>query len=262
MSSTALTPYEASSFNEALTISKTFYDSGMFPKLRSPEQVFAIIAAGRELGMPAMQSLRSLHFYEGRISLSSDLIVALIKRSASCKYLKLVEYTDKACEMETLRDGDPGPTRMRWTIEDAMKAGLTGKDNWKKYPRDMLRARCGASICRAVYPELAMGLYDSDSGELDAGRVPAEVAVVVPQAVAAPVAPVAVPDAVFEPVTDELSIEETLTLSLIKNDLVRAQTQADCDTLSARYAGEVEGPALSRCVAMFQARRGEIGHGK
>jgi len=34
----------------------------------------------------------------------------------------------------------------------AQRAGLAGKDNWKKTPRAMLRARCIAEGVRATYP--------------------------------------------------------------------------------------------------------------
>lgn len=254
--STALTPYEASSISEALTLADTLHKSTMFAKYRSPEQIFAILAAGRELGMPPMQSLRSLHFYEGKVSMSSDLIVALVKRSPTCKYLKILETTDKVCEMETLRDGDPSPTRIRWTIQDAQQAGLTTKDNWKKYPRDMLRARCGVTICRAVYPELAMGLYDSDSGELETGRAPVEVErpqlrIVPTQAEPAP-APV-IPDAEIE---DE-DMEVQLKLSLVQADLAKCRTMAEIDAVSPKAAAHnFEGKAIVRVVNMFsEARR-------
>jgi hypothetical protein len=41
---------------------------------------------------------------------------------------------------------------MSWTIEQAKKAGLTNKDNWRNYPRAMLRARLIAEAIRTVYP--------------------------------------------------------------------------------------------------------------
>lgn len=252
--STALTPYEASSISEALTLADTLHKSTMFAKYRSPEQIFAILAAGRELGMPPMQSLRSLHFYEGKVSMSSDLIVALVKRSPTCKYLRILRTDDKACEMETLREGDPGPTRIIWTIQDAQQAGLTSKDNWKKYPRDMLRARCGVTICRAVYPELAMGLYDSDSGELETGRAPVDVERpvlrVVPQ-------PAPEPEPVEATIEDDLDMETNLKLSLVQADLAKCKTMADVDAVSPKAAAHnFEGRAIVRVINMFsEARR-------
>jgi hypothetical protein len=38
-------------------------------------------------------------------------------------------------------------------------AGYTGKENWKKYPKEMMRARCLAYGVRAYFPEVLMGMY-------------------------------------------------------------------------------------------------------
>lgn len=51
-----------------------------------------------------------------------------------------------------------GSLRIEWTFEQAKKANLTGKDNWKNYPRAMLRARVIAEGVRAVYPAAIGGM--------------------------------------------------------------------------------------------------------
>lgn len=69
-----------------------------------------------------------------------------------------------------------GSLRIEWTIEQAKKAGLTGKDNWKNYPRAMLRARVIAEGVRAVYPAAIGGMMISEEAadapivEKDMGR--------------------------------------------------------------------------------------------
>ncbi len=90
-------------------------------------------------------------------------MAALCKsRSDVCLYFRMVESTDKVARYETHRRGEPVPTPMAFTWEDATRAGVTGKDNWKRYPAAMLRARCITALARAVYPDLAMGVYDPD----------------------------------------------------------------------------------------------------
>jgi len=54
---------------------------------------------------------------------------------------------------------------MSFTIEQAQRAGVTGKDNWKKYPEAMLRARCISALARAVYPDVVLGIYETDELE-------------------------------------------------------------------------------------------------
>jgi hypothetical protein len=58
-----------------------------------------------------------------------------------------------------------GKLRIQWTFEQAKKAGLTGKDNWKNYPRAMLRARCIAEGIRAVYPAALGGMMVSEEAQ-------------------------------------------------------------------------------------------------
>nr|PZN71285.1 MAG: hypothetical protein DIU57_21300 [Pseudomonadota bacterium] len=127
-----------------------------------PADLAVIMITGHELGLSPMQALRGLHVVEGRPVLSADLIVGLVKKHPACKYFRLVESTDERATYETLREGEPEPTRITWTIQQAVKAGLTGRSNWKAHPAAMLRARASAALARAVYPDVAMGIYDPD----------------------------------------------------------------------------------------------------
>ncbi len=156
--------FEPRNVEEGYRMADLLVKSGLMPRgVQRPEAAFAIIAAGRELGLTAMQSLRSIHIIEGKPTLSADLIAALCKsRSDVCQYFRLVESTDKVARYETHRRGEPVPTAMAFTWEDATRAGVTGKDNWRKYPAAMLRARCITALARAVYPDLAMGVCDPD----------------------------------------------------------------------------------------------------
>jgi hypothetical protein len=191
-----------------------------------------------------MQSLRSIYFYDGRVTMSADLMVALVRRHSDvCKYLQLVESTAKKCTYRTLRSGEPEPTTVTWTWDDAIAADLAKKDNWKKYPRSMLRARCAADICRAVYPDLMMGVYDADSGELTKGD---------PSPTAHVYSPEAAEDlgrqlllsnykAEFDSLTGLTEIREVLRRS--KDDLPDAPAQALVAAWAAGAAERVEGGA-------------------
>lgn len=171
----AQTALEPNSVNEAFYLAEKLVQSGLLGRsIQKPESALAIILAGRELGLTAMQSLRSIHIIEGKPTLSADLMVALVKRSPTCQYFKLVESTAKIATYETDRAGE-GVTRMSFTVEQAQNAGLMGKDNWRKYTDAMLRARCIAALARAVYPDLLAGIYEPDELE----REPAPVARVV-----------------------------------------------------------------------------------
>lgn len=176
--------FEPVGIQEAFHLAGILVASRLLPRaVTTPEAAFAIIMTGRELGLTAMQSLRSIHVIEGKTTLSADLIASLVKSNRDvCHWFRLVESTDQIATYETHRVGEPSPTRMSFSWSDATRAGLTGKDNWKKYPSAMLRARCITALARAVYPDLAMGLYDTEEIETVAPRAPYEVIVTTPPA--------------------------------------------------------------------------------
>ncbi len=153
---------EPANMGQAYKLAGALAASGLLGRDKARQEAcFAIILAGRELGLTAMASLRSIHVIEGKTVLSADLIVALVRRSPDCEYLRILEWTGERCTMEGKRRGDP-PVKLTWTMDDARAAKLADKDNWKKYGRAMLRSRCGTEIARALWPEIAMGLYDPD----------------------------------------------------------------------------------------------------
>lgn len=181
-------PAESRAF-EPTGIAEAFHLAGILVKSRllpdsvtTPEAAFAIIATGRELGLTAMQSLRSIHVVKGRTILSADLVAALVKsRPDVCKYFQLVESTAERAVYRTHRVGDPEPTTMAFTMEDAKRAQVTGNPTWTKYPQAMLRARCITALARAVYPDLAMGIYDPDEFDMQPPVPTTALEVVAPQ---------------------------------------------------------------------------------
>lgn len=160
---TDVAAFEPASIDEALAVSKLLVSSRLLPRsITTPEAAFAVIVTGRELGLSAMQALRAIHIVEGKPTLSADLMVALVKRSEACLYFRLVESSAVVATYEAHRRGEPGPTRLSFSMEEAKAAGVTGKDNWRKYPAAMLRARCAAALARAVFPDLVLGVCDPD----------------------------------------------------------------------------------------------------
>ena len=158
-------PIRPTSFAEVRELATLAVKSGLISDaISTPEAAFVIIATGLELGLSPMQSLRGINVIDGKPVLSADLLVALAKRSPDCVYFRLVESTYERATYETLRRGDPKPTTLTWTLEDARRADLVGKRTWKAHPAAMLRARCAAALARAVFPDLLLGVYEESEG--------------------------------------------------------------------------------------------------
>lgn len=154
--------FEPQSMDDVWRLAKIVIASQLAPKsVRSPEAAMVMIMTGRELGLTAMQSLRSIHVVEGKPLLSADLMLALVLRLPACETFACTETSDLIASFVAKRRGQP-ETRLSFSIEQARAAGLAGKDNWKKYPAAMLRARAIAGLARLVFPDAFVGVYEEN----------------------------------------------------------------------------------------------------
>lgn len=138
---------------------------GMIPRslINQPGKILAAILAGRELGVGPMASLRSFHVVEGKPVADYSFWISRMK-AAGYK----IEWPESGAEKVTLRlTGPDGAVHTEtWDKDRAMRAGLwNGKDNWKKYPETMLKARCVATAGRSFAAEVMSGCYTPDEAE-------------------------------------------------------------------------------------------------
>lgn len=124
--------------------------------IKTVEQAIAIALKGRELGIPFMQSLTHIHIINGKPTISSELMLALIFKNCPGAVIDYPKSDATECVIEARRPGGK-PARFSFSMENAAAAGLTGKDSWKKYPDAMLRARTVAIVARALFPDAIMG---------------------------------------------------------------------------------------------------------
>lgn len=152
--------YEPQSMAEGYQLATYLAKSGMLGKdVKSAEQALTVMVAGRELGFTAMQSLRAIYIVEGRVTLSADAMVALVLRSPECEYLEMVESTPMVCTYRTKRRGQKEVV-MSFNDADVKTAGLGSVH--KTYPATMKRHRCASNICKAVYPDVTLGMLTPD----------------------------------------------------------------------------------------------------
>jgi hypothetical protein len=121
--------------------------------------VVAQVLAGAELGLAPMASIRGVHIVQGKPIMSADTMVGLVLSSGLAEYFVQLESSAASVTFETKRRGSPHPQRCTWTLDDAKRAGIASKDNWRLYPRQMLSARARAELARSVYPDVLAGVY-------------------------------------------------------------------------------------------------------
>lgn len=137
--------------------------SGLNKQLaNNKEAALLIIMQGLELGLQPMAALRNIHIINGRPCLSAQLMAGIIK--AGGNKIQTVERTGQLATVKFIhKDGDEATVSFSW--EEAVKAGLTGKDVWKSYPADMLWNRAIARGARQEFPEIFAGLYSREELE-------------------------------------------------------------------------------------------------
>lgn len=144
-----------------LRVAQTLLQSGLLPvHLKSPQAVLATILKGQELGFSPMAACSLINFIQGQATVNAAGMQA--KAIQHGGKFDEVEWTDKLCKLKVTRADRKWTREFSFSIDDATRMGLTGKDNWKKMPRQMLYARCVSMACRAMWADVLGGLYGTE----------------------------------------------------------------------------------------------------
>lgn len=142
----------------AKTLAQDIYKTEFVPQaLRgNGPAVLACVMAGAELGLGPMTSLQLIDVIQGRPALSPEGQRALVLRAGH----RIVprEMSATACTVWGKRTDTGDELTVTFTMDDAERAGLTGKQNWRQYPDSMLLARATAKLCRALFADVASGI--------------------------------------------------------------------------------------------------------
>ena len=121
-----------------------------------PEAVMAAMLQGHEVGLPPMMSLSKIAVINGRPSMASEAMRALV-----LSHGHEIWFDEKNTTKVTVcgsRAGSDRVSRVTWTMDDAKRAGLAGKDGWRKYPRAYLTARATSELCRDIFADVLGGV--------------------------------------------------------------------------------------------------------
>ncbi len=162
----------------AFDLAKAIHNSRLYSrKFASPEAIMVVIIRGSEMGLSATTSLDAFHAIDGSPVPLAHLIIARAKAHPDCKYFRFLGGDDTYAEYETHNRNNPEPTKLKFTIQQAITAGMApanprkqkpegnGKDDrnqWEKRPSELLRKTCGVQLARIEYPDAALGLYAAE----------------------------------------------------------------------------------------------------
>lgn len=134
---------------------------------KKPYDVLAILKMGDELGLKHMQSLNLIHVIKGKPSIGPQGMIALIRKSYPDARIKIDLDEEKLiarCTMSRCQV-DEDPFTSTWDMKKARDMELTGKDNYRKQPMNMLKWRSVSDAARTVFPDVINGLYTPDELE-------------------------------------------------------------------------------------------------
>jgi hypothetical protein len=101
-------------------------------------------------------AMRDYHVIQGRPALKADAMLARFQQAGGSVSWK--DYTDEKVT-GVFSHPSGGTLEVSWTLARAKTIGIANKDNWKNYPRAMLRARVASEGIRSVYPGCVVGVY-------------------------------------------------------------------------------------------------------
>jgi hypothetical protein len=161
----------------AVELAKAVQSTEFVPRgiRNNPPAIAAVILYGDEVGIGPMQSLAKIASIEGRPFMAAEAQRALVL--ALGHELWPDELTTTRATWCGRRRGSEQVTRITWTMDDARRAGLHGKNTYRNYPRQMLSARASAELVRAVFADVVGGiaaleeLDDVDALDVDANGV-------------------------------------------------------------------------------------------
>jgi len=162
--STAIVRHEVSSIDDLQRVARMLAASNYFDaKAAGGDTAIAQIAtkilAGAEMGYGPFASVQGIHVIQGKPVISANLMAAAVKRSGRYDY-RVRRLDNTGCDLEFLqRNGDKWESvgKSTFTDADAKAAGLLGKDNWGKFPRNMFFARAMSNGIRFFCPDVFDG---------------------------------------------------------------------------------------------------------
>ena len=199
-------------------MAKAIAESKLFG-IQTPAQALALGLLCQAEGRHPAEAARDYHIINGKPSLKSEAMLARFQQAGG--KVDWHEYTHESVS-GTFSHPQGGSLKVSWTMQDATRAGLTGNPTWKKFPRQMLKARCISEAVRGIFPGVLSGLYAPEEVSDMPVQVVAETA---PE-------PIQVPIQIEAPKEVETLPEQISTVNLMDR-LLAEKTKAQKDKVTA-----------------------------
>ncbi len=163
----SLTPQ---SLDEAMKMADLMAQSEMVPKdyQGKPANVLVAVQMGAELGLKPVQALQNIAVVNGRPSVWGDGLRALIMSAPDL--ISIDDGFDSGsmtakCTIQRNINGNAVTFTGEFSQEDAVNAGLWGRNTWKSYPKKMLEWRAFGFAARKAYADRLRGIQLAEESQ-------------------------------------------------------------------------------------------------
>jgi hypothetical protein len=122
------------------------------------EGAYLIVQKAQVLGINVFDALNGdLYHMQGHIEMKAQLMNQLIRMAGHS--VTIVKMDDRVCILKGKRADNGDEMEVSFGIEDATRAGLAQRDNYKKYPKAQFFARALSQLGRWLFPDVIKGCY-------------------------------------------------------------------------------------------------------
>jgi hypothetical protein len=251
---------ELMKLEEVQSLSKVFVESKLFKDVADIAKASVKIIAGASLGLEAFQSMQGIDIIQGKLVINASTQASMVKKSGKYDY-KIIEHTNEICKLEFLEKRDGKFEKIgdsSFSLDDARLAGLAAKDNWIKYPKNMLFARAFSNGVKWCCPDVFGGAVYNESDSFQQEPEPkfkAEVLEEKPDHVAKHFEIEEEPSGVFLALKKTIETEAFTLLSL---DVFAQEIAANKDLLSSNELAELRAIFRETKTNLNKIEQGEI----
>jgi hypothetical protein len=112
--------------------------------------------------VPFVIGLRDYHVIKNKPVLKTEAMLARFQKAGG--RVNRIRADDEEASAE-FSHPQAGTLTISWNMERAKRSGLAGKENWQKWPRQMLKARVLSEGIRATYPGATGGALAPEEAE-------------------------------------------------------------------------------------------------
>ena len=142
------------------------------PKGMTQADIFSVVQAGAEFGLPPMSALTNFKVINGRAGPMVKCAKAKVMQSGLIEGMIDHEYVGKEfeddylCRVTSKRKGHPKAVVTTFSVADAKRAGLWNKAGpWSSYPKRMCYYRALGFHLDELYPDVMVGFVIAEALE-------------------------------------------------------------------------------------------------